>query len=133
MRSLPQPRYSRTRTIQRIFRSIVNLFSTGYVSDSQAFAHHTALDKSSRKTRIRTSRFTGKPTPRNTMVNKLGTKLVNELIDDENLISKVVQNEIGGLNDGLVGSSIVNDVNRTSKKGWFTFWKSGENPELNMG
>ncbi|ODQ46563.1 hypothetical protein PICMEDRAFT_72619 [Pichia membranifaciens NRRL Y-2026] len=132
MRSLPQPRYSRTRTIQRIFRSIINLFSTGYVSDSSAFAHHTVLDKSSRKTRIRTSRVTGKPTPRNTMVNKLGTKLVSELIEDEGLISKVVQNEIGGLAEGVGGASIVNDINHRSKKSIFSFWKSGEKPDLSL-
>ncbi|KAG0678138.1 hypothetical protein C6P40_004946 [Pichia californica] len=126
MRSLPQPRYSRTRTIQRIFRSIVNLFSTGYISDSSAFAHHTVLDKSSRKTKIRTSRFTGKPTPRHTMVNKLGSKLVSELIDDENLISKVVQNEITGLSENINGSLIVNDINHNSKNGIFSFWKNGE-------
>lgn len=127
MRSLPQPRYSRMRTIQRIFTSIINLFSTGYISDSSAFAHHTVISKSSHKTKIRISKLTGKPTSRNTMVNKLGSKLVSELINDENLISKVVQNEFNGLSDNLNGSTIVNDINYTSKSGIFSFWKNGNN------
>lgn len=132
MRSLPQPRYSRTRTIQRIFRSIVNLFSTGYVSDSSAFAHHTVLDKSTHKTKIRTSRITGRPTPRNTMVNKLSNKIVSELIENDNLVGNVVKNEIGGLanNIGIDGGiTIVNDVNR-SKNGWFKLRKSGQHGDL---
>lgn len=131
MRSLPQPRYSRTRMIQRIFRSIINLFSTGYVSDSSAFAHHTVLDKSVHRTKIRTSRITGKPTPRNTMMNKLGSKLVSELIEDETIIGNIVKNEIGGLTDS---SLIVNDVNNNKKfkLGLFTFWKSGGNPHLGL-
>lgn len=131
MRSLPQPRYSRTRTIQRIFRAIVNLFSTGYVSDSSAFAHHAVLDKPLHRTKIRTSRITGKPTPRSTMVNRLGTKIVSELIEDETIIGSIVKNEIGGLTDG---SLIVNDVNNNkySKWGLFNFWESGENPRLGL-
>lgn len=64
------------------------------------------------------------------MVNRLGTKLVSELIEDEGLISKVVQNEIGGLAESVGGATIVNDVNHSSKKGIFSFWKSGEQPVL---
>lgn len=141
MRSLPQPRYSRTRTIQRIFRSIVNLFSTGYLSDSSAFAHHTVLDKASHKTKIRTSRFTGKPTSRNTILNRLSTKLVSELIEDETIIGNVVKNEIGGIvgntntlnflpagSNALGSETIVNDVNYSAhnNKNRWAFWKSGE-------
>ena len=66
------------------------------------------------------------------MVNKLGSKLVSELIEDEGLISKVVQNEIGGLAEGVGGTSIVNDINHRSKKSIFSFWKSGEKPDLSL-
>lgn len=134
MRSLPQPRYSRTRTIQRIFRSIINLFSTGYISDSSAFAHHTVLDKSSHKTKIRTSRITGKPTPRNTMMNKLSNKIVSELIEDDAIISDVVRNEIVDFrsNVNVDGVAIVNDVNRSSNLGFFKFWKNGERSDLSL-
>lgn len=128
MRSLPQPRYSRIRTIKRIFRSMVNLFSTGYISDSSAFAHRSVLDKSSHKTKIRTSRITGKPTPRSTMVNKISMKLVSGLITDETLIGNIVRNEMGG----LLGETIVNDINHSSKRSLFSFWKSGERMELNL-
>lgn len=129
MRSLPQPRYSRKRTIQRIFRSIINLFSTGYVSDSSAFAHHTVLDKSTHKTKIRRSRVTGKPTSRNTLMNRLGNKVISELIEDENLIGNVVKNEIGGFNDN---TTIVNDVNRNSRGSFWHLWKNGEHSDLQL-
>ncbi len=112
----------------------MNLFSTGYISDSSAFAHHTVLDKSTHKTKIRTSRITGRPTPRNTMVNKLGAKIVSELIEDETLIGSVMRNEIGGFatNVGMDGGVvIVNDVNR-SKNGWFKLWKGGEHADLKL-
>jgi hypothetical protein len=134
MRSFPQPRYSRKRTIQRILRSLINLFSTGYISDSSAFAHHTVLDKSVHKTKIRTSRITGKPTPRNTIMNRLGSKLISELIEDETIIGNVVKNEIGGIanNIGVDGFVIVNDVNRSSNDKFFSFWKSGKRADLDL-
>ncbi|AWU75020.1 uncharacterized protein C5L36_0B02785 [Pichia kudriavzevii] len=134
MRSLPQPRYSRRRTLQRIFRSVVNLFSTGYVSDSSAFTHHTVLDRSSHKTRIRRSRVTGRPTPRHTVVSKLGNKLVSELIEDETIIANIVTNEFGSFATkiGHGGITAANDVNRNAKKGWLSLWKRGKHVDLGI-
>jgi hypothetical protein len=68
------------------------------------------------------------------MVNKLGAKIVSELIEDETLIGSVMRNEIGGFatNVGMDGGVvIVNDVNR-SKNGWFKLWKGGERADLKL-
>lgn len=105
------------------------MFSTGYVSDSSAFAHHTVLDKSTHKTKIRRSRITGKPTARNTLMNRLGNKVISELIEDENLIGNVVKNEFGGFSDNTM---IVNDVNRNSKASFWHLWKNGERSDLEL-
>lgn len=98
MRSLPQPRYSRWRTLHRIWRSLCNLVTTGYVSDSSAYAHHAGLDKSSKATRIRTSRVTHRPTSRPTVLNRLGTKVVGEVLRDEGILANVVEGEWASFN-----------------------------------
>lgn len=132
MRSLPPPRYSRTRIIQRIFRSIINLFSTGYISDSSAYSHHAVLNKSSHRTRIRKSRITGKPTPRTTMLTRLISKLFAFMIDDQSLISNVVRTDLVQLtNDiGAGGKVAVNDVKRYPRNKVFTLWKRGEQSDI---
>lgn len=89
MRSLPQPRYSRWRTLHRIWQSVWNLLTTGYVSDSSAYAHHAGLDKSTRATKIRTSRVTGRATSRPTVMNKLGKKVVGEVLREEGILATV--------------------------------------------
>lgn len=62
-------------------------------------------------------------------MNRLGTKVISELIEDENLIGTVVKNEIGGFNDNTI---IVNDVNRNSRSRFWQFWKSGQRSDLKM-
>lgn len=94
MRSLPPPRYSRFRTIRRIWRSIITFFSTGYMSDSAAFAGRSMpSNKRQSPTRIRRSRVTRRPTSRTTLVNRVSQTLLNELIDEDQIISEIVRRD----------------------------------------
>ncbi|KAH3671059.1 hypothetical protein OGAPHI_000770 [Ogataea philodendri] len=82
---MPPPRYSRYRTAKRIWRSIINLLSTGYVSDSSAFVnlrHNTT--KPNHRTKIRKSRWSRKPTPRAKLSNRVSNRVIHELTSEEN-------------------------------------------------
>ncbi|ODV83022.1 hypothetical protein CANARDRAFT_30366 [[Candida] arabinofermentans NRRL YB-2248] len=95
MRSLPPPRQSRYRTIKRIWRSLLNLITSGYISDSQVFKrpkpsnllhrhghrqthNHNHFNKT---TKIRKSRLTKLPTSRKRVTHRVSNKIVNELND----------------------------------------------------
>lgn len=73
---------------------MVNLFSTGYVSDSAAFVNHSMkVGKGRAQTRIRKSRITNRPTPRNHLVNRVSRKLIDEIVEDDIIINRIVQQE----------------------------------------
>jgi len=94
MRSLPPPRYSRFRTFRRIWRSIITFLSTGYMSDSAAFAGRSMPSKKRQSpTRIRRSRVTKRPTSRATLVNRVSQTLLNELINEDQIISDIVRRD----------------------------------------
>lgn len=84
------------------------------MSDSGAYAHHAALDKTSRSTKIRTSRITGRATSRPTVLNKLGSKVVGEVLKDESIIANVVEGELAGL-------GTVNGLARVNNRDHLTF------------